>query len=361
MNADQVAEDHSGEERIATQLYQALARRRRFGPQAATHLLVIPPPSDREVVRGSPAVLQGVAAEELTDVALEEAVRQIEADAASDAQRVVAYLRQMAAHLRSVDCVTPQQIEEFVDAMNDVLLQIYRELQKTRPSPTRLRQLVAQYAVDPRRPVAVPAHHIDVRRNDEGLTVAVLPPGVGRIRSLPYPGTVVRDPCAAQLLEDLLLSSPPNYPAAMQSIELRLGYVPDASSSAHLQPSVAAPGPVVTVDEGAGCITVSGRSYMVDLMLLQVFQFLLKAPGSWVSSAELEKSPLLEGTRIDRLLRKLPRALRALIEGRRGKGYRLRMERLCQNPSIDRSAEKEHDVRQTYAETLALQTAREDS
>jgi hypothetical protein len=338
MNTGQVGEIHSVEELIAMRLLEALARRHRCGTGAAPGPVVVPPPADREVVRGSLAVLQGVAVEELTDVALDEAVRQIEADAASDAQRVVAYLRQMAAHLRSVECVTPQQIEEFVDAMNDVLLQIYGELQKTRPSPTRLRQLVAQYAVDPRRPVAAPAHHIDVRRNDEGLTVAVLPPGVGRIRSLPYPGTVVRNPCAAQLLEYLLLASPPNYPAAMQTIELRLGYVPDASPPPNLQPPVASPGPSVTVDEGAGCITACGRSYVVDRELAQIFQRLLKAPGNWVSSAELEKSPLLQGTRIDRLLQKLPRELRALIEGRPGKGYRLSMERLCQNPSIDRSA-----------------------
>jgi hypothetical protein len=224
--------------------------------------------------------------------------------------RFVAYLRQKATYLRSVDCVTPQQIEEFVDAMNDVLLHIYRELQKPRPSPTRLRQLVAQYALDPRRPVAVPAHHIDVRRNDDGMTVAVLPPGVGRIRSLPYPGTVVRDPCAAQLLECLLLSAPPNYPAAMQMIEQRLGYVPDASSPTNLQPPDAAPGPGVTVDEGAGCITDYGRSYVVEQELVQIFQQLFKAPGNSVSSAELKKSPILEGTRIDRWLKKFLRSCR---------------------------------------------------
>jgi len=55
-------------------------------------------------------------------------------------------------------------------------------------------------------------------------------------------------------------------------------------------------------------------------------QVIVDARGNWVSGPEMGgANPVLEDIRVDRLINDLPGPIEALIERRRGKGFRLRM------------------------------------
>jgi hypothetical protein len=55
-------------------------------------------------------------------------------------------------------------------------------------------------------------------------------------------------------------------------------------------------------------------------------QALVEAKGNWVSNTEIcQAKPDLQGERLDRLRKALPRKLKALIEAKPGTGYRLRL------------------------------------
>ncbi len=316
---------------------EAITRRRRREPsESRLEPHVVPTAVDQDSVRASLAVLLQIPISEVTDSVLDELVRRITADAESDAERVAAYLDQLIEHLQSLKCTSRQDVFEYFAAADRVLLELYAELRKPRPSPTRLLQLTVQYALDPRQIVDAPAHQLEIRRHLDGYEVAVLPPGYVRIRSIPYPGFVVRNPFTRQLL-DLVLEEPPQYPAMMQLIEMLLEYVPQEIEGTTPPLTPVTPETAVQVDREDSCIIVFGRRYVVDLQLIHFVQALLETPGAWVSSTNLAEDPLFLGERIDRLFKKLPASVQELIESRPRKGYRLRLERLaqlCQKSSV---------------------------
>jgi len=299
---------------------------------------------DRESLREAVSILFRKPIVDITDPVLDEIIEKIEAEAASDAENVAANLSQLVAHLRSLNCTTRDAIVDYLGAADQVLLELHAELRHSRPSPTRLRQMAAQYALDPRRTIDEPAHRIDIRSMYDGYEIAIAPPGASNLKSIPLPGTIVNDPFKCLLL-DLMLSGPPHYTDLMQLIEMLLGYVP-AENKELAQSPVPSPSTAVQVDVEESSIVVFNRRYVVDDQLLQLMRLLLEEPGAWVSSTYITDDPLFAGARIDRLRKRFPVAVQDLIESQAGKGYRLRFERvvrLCQESSMAAPTSSAHD------------------
>lgn len=293
---------------------------------------------DRKGLREAVSILFRKPIVDLTDPV------KIEAEAASDAENVAANLSQLVAHLRSLNCTTRDAIADYFVAADQVLLELHADLRHSRPSPTRLRQMAAQYALDPRRPIDEPAHRIDIRSMYDGYEIAIAPPGTSNLKSIPLPGIIVNDPFKCLLL-DLMLSGPPHYTDLMQLIEMLLGYVP-AENKELAQSPVLSPSTAVQVDVEESSIVVFNRRYVVDDQLLQLMRLLLEEPGAWVSSTYITDDPLFAGARIDRLRKRFPGAVQDLIESQPGKGYRLRferVERLCQKSSMAAPTSSAHD------------------
>ncbi|MCE9607609.1 MAG: hypothetical protein K8U03_22205 [Planctomycetia bacterium] len=281
---------------------------------------------DRKGLREAVSILFRKPIVDLTDPVLDEIIEKIEAEAASDAENVAANLIQLVAHLRSLNCTTRDAIVDYFVAADQVLLELHAELRHSRPSPTRLRQMAAQYALDPRRPIDEPAHRIDIRSMYDGYEIAIAPPGTSNLKSIPLPGIIVNDPFKCLLL-GLMLSGPPHYTDLMQLIEMLLGYVP-AENKELAQNPVLTPSTAVQVDVEESSIVVFGRHYVVELQQVRFMQLLLKAPGVWISTRKFHADPLFEGVRMDRIRDTLPSVLLDLIESKGGKGYRLMVERL---------------------------------
>lgn len=291
--------------------------------------------TDRESLRSAIAVLFQLPMADVTDDFLEEVVRRVIAEAETDAERVAGYLDQLISQLEALNCVGRQEVFEYFAATDRVLLELYTELRQPRPSSTRLQQLIVQYALDARRRVDALAHQIEIRPRDEGYEVAIAAGGQPLLRSIPHPGVAVRNPFARRLIE-IGLQEPPRYTELMQFIEMLLGYVPEHDRAIQrLEPIT--PATAVQVDIEESCIIVFGRCYVVDLQLAQFMKVLLETPGAWVSSPTFAEDSLFRGVLLDRPWKKLPAAVRDLIESRTGKGYRLRLERLetlCQISSV---------------------------
>lgn len=298
--------------------------------------------SDRQCFREAVSVLYRKPIAEITDADLDEIIERIEAEAACDAESVAANLNQLVAHLQTLNCTTRDAVVDYFAAAKRVLLELYAELRLVRPSPTRLRQLAAQYALDPRHSIELPAHRIEIRAQDDGYQIALAPPGSSNLISIPLPGTFVNDPFK-RLLLGLVLAGPPCYTDLLQLIEMLLGFVPTDDEDVR---RLMTPATVVQVDFEDSSIIVLGRRYVVEFQLLQFLRLLLAEPGAWVSSTFINDDPLFAGVRVDRLCKRLPTAVQELIEGQRGKGYRLRfdrLERLCQYSSVVPPAVPAHD------------------
>lgn len=212
----------------------------------------------------------------------------------------------------------------YFSAAEKVLLQMYAELRQSRPSPTRLRQLVVQYALDPRRCVDAAAYQIEISPRNDGYDVAIAPPGTSHLKSLPLPGIFVNDPFKRRMLESATVE-PPGYLDLMQLIEMLLGYVPREEEEPVRCES---PAVAVQVDLDDLSIIVCGRRYVADLQQVRFVQSLLEIPGAWKSTPNFHADPLFEGVRMDRIRDKLPPAVIDLVESQGGKGYRLMVERL---------------------------------
>jgi len=309
---------------------------------------VIPDASDREEIRTALAVLSQVPVSEITDSVLDEAIRRIEADAVADAERVIVYVDRLIEHLQSINCTSEQDVIEYFDAEHRVLSELYAELQQPHPSPTRVHQLAIQYALDPRRVINAASHQMDIRRITDGFEIVVLSSGQVRFRSIPYPGRIIRHSFAVQLLDLILRQSWP-ITAIMQLIEMLLEKVPSAGERPTPSLTSAPAKADIQADVTESCVTVLGRSFVVDLQLVHFVQALLVSPGSWVSSTQFSEDPLFKSVRIDRLIKKLPASVKDLIEGRPGAGYRLCCERLAelrQKSSVATPSEPAEDTRQ---------------
>jgi hypothetical protein len=296
---------------------------------------------DRKGLREAVSILFRKPIAEITDAVLDEIIERIEAEAAGDAESVAANLNQLVAHLQTLNCTTRDAVVGYFAAAKRVLLELHAELRLARPSPTRLRQLAAQYALDPRHSIELPAHRIEIRPQDDGYEIALAPPGSSNLTSIPLPGTFVNDPFK-RLLLGLVLAGP-HYTDLMQLIEMLLGFVPTDDEDVR---RLMTPATAVQVDFEDSSIIVLGRRYVVEVQLLQLLQLLLAEPGAWVSSTFITDDPLFAGVRVDRLCKRLPTAVQELIEGQRGKGYRLRfdrLERLCQYSSVAPPAFPAHD------------------
>lgn len=300
-----------------------------------------PPPfprqSERESYRQAIALLFEKPVAEVNDAVVDEIIANIQAEAADNAALVGEYLQILVPRLRSLHCTTREAVAAYFAAADHVLEEFYAELQRPNPSPTRVRQCAVQYALDPRRPIAALAHEIVIRPRDDGYEIAVAPPGLAPLPSLPLPGRIVRDHFARWIL-DLLTEEPPRYRDLMQLIEMLLGFVPPPHSAVMPGSQPITSANAVQVDVAESCILVAGRRYVVDLQLVRLLQRLREHPGNWVSSTYFAEDPLFASARIDRLVKKLPQAVQELIESRVGKGYRLRLEqleKLCHKSSID--------------------------
>jgi len=278
-------------------------------------------------VRAALAVSLKIPKSRVTSAILNKHIRQIQADALQDAELVGAYLDQMIRQLERLGCTSQTAIDRYLDAEEKVLCELYSELGRAHPSPTKLLQLSVQHALDARKVVDAPAQQIDVRSGKAGIEVAVIPSGQVKIRSLPYPGQIIRNPFAIRLLS-LVRQKPPAYSEILQLIETRLQRVPANSNGA---PQPAKPMPLIEVDLDESIVLVAGRPYQVSHEEARFVNLLNSEPNVWFGPKEYAQDPLLKLIdRMDRIYKKLPASIRSLIEGKSGAGYRLSKARLAE-------------------------------
>jgi hypothetical protein len=108
----------------------------------------------------------------------------------------------------------------------------------------------------------------------------------------------------------------------MRFVEMQLRCVPTDGEPANESTNPESADAIGT-DLEQSTITYAGKTYRVDLPIVKLMEMLANAPFGWVASPELNREPLLENERIDRLIRKLPESIQELIDGQSGKGYRL--------------------------------------
>lgn len=84
---------------------------------------------------------------------------------------------------------------------------------------------------------------------------------------------------------------------------------------------------VLLVDVPGLSAKLNGQSYGLPTKTSAlVLQQLLKRPGDWVTSKEMRNTHSdLDGSRVDRFVKRLPKPIHALIERKTGSGYRLRL------------------------------------
>lgn len=327
---------------LAQRIFAALCKRHKGEEPSSQPLLNAPRTSDREMDRKALAVLLNIPQSRVTNAKLDKQIRQIRKDAEDDAHRIATYLAHLATHLTSIRCTTEGDIENYLGAEERVLSGLYAELRSPRPSPTKLLQLTVQYTLDARRAIKSTIPQMDIHPHRDSFKVAVLPPGRVKLRSLPYPGTVVRNPFAIQLLR-FVRSGSPGYVPMMQLIELLLEHVPSFPDGP--TPTARPPLPIeVNVDEST--VTVCGKTYPVSFPGVRLLKLLTDDPGGWVAPQDYRDDDFLKNTRRDREIKKLPKPIRALIESKPGSGYRLskkRLAELCQKTSIALPDERNED------------------
>lgn len=220
-----------------------------------------------------------------------------------------------------------------------VLCELYAELSRLRPSPTRLWQLSVQYACDPRQPITAALSQFDVRPVSNGFQITVSPPRDGQAVPLPTWSRIVRNPDARRLLQ-AVRQTPTPYFQLMELIETLLGRVPSLPVVAAAEPP--APPPLLTVDLEQQIVWLAGRPYPVSLEQAHFVQLLNQVPGAWITTSDYRRNEVLRHTpRVDHVYKRLPSPIRAFIESKTGTGYRLVLERLAelrQNLSVVMSA-----------------------
>jgi hypothetical protein len=336
--ASAAAVQHASAKLVPNELAQRVIRslcKRRSGQEAPP----APPPKlprviDRETTQNALAVLLNIPKSRVTKALLDKHIRQIRKDAEDDATRVAGYLDQLIDHLTLIGCTTDGEIDEYLVAEEQVLLDLYAELRFPQPSPTRLLQLSVQYALDARQRINGTIHQLEIRQRKGGYEIAVHPPGQIKLRSIPYPGRVVRNPCAIELLR-FVQQSPPSYFRMVQWIESVLQHVPsypDRSESTASKPL-----PSIVVDLEDSVVLLFGKPYPVSLEGARFVKLLNNDPNVWVAPSDYEDDVVLKNSRLDREFKKLPKPIKSLIESKKGSGYRLskqRLAELCQKLSL---------------------------
>ena len=312
---------------LAQRVIHALTKRLSCEPSPSVSRQNRQATGDRDLVRAALAVLLKIPKSQVTNALLNKHIRQIQADARKDAELVGAYLDQLILQLERLGCTSQVAIEQYLDAEDQVLSKLYAELGRPHPSPTKLLQLSVQYALDARKIVDATAQQIDVRPGKTGYEVAVIPRGQVRIRSLPYPGQVVGNPFATQLLA-LVQQKPPAYSEILELIETLLRRVPTHSSGAE-QPKT--PAPLIEVDLEESIVIVAGRPYPVDYEGVRLVNLLISEPNVWFGPRDYAQDEVLKLIdRVDRVYKKLPAPIKSLIEAKSGAGYRLSKARLAE-------------------------------
>lgn len=294
----------------------------------------LPAGNARETVRTALAVVLEIPKSRVTNALLNKLIRKMRADAEKDATLVGNYLDQRVDHLTSIRCTTEGDIDKYLEAEDQVLCELYAELRRPQPSPTRLLQLSVRYALDARQTVDVPIQNIDIRAHKNGDKITVHPPGRVKIRSLPYPGQVVRNPYAIRLL-NFVRQAPPPYFQMMRLIETLLQHLP--SFPERLEPPASKPISPIEVDLAQSGVLLLGQSYKVSSDAARFVKKLIDDPNGWVSTKEFKRDADVKITRCDRLFKSLPQPIRDLIDSKPGAGYRLnkkRLAQLCQQMSV---------------------------
>lgn len=281
---------------------------------------------DADKHRAALALMLGIPKSRVTDALLRKHLRQIRDDAQADADWVGKYLARRAAKLISIGVTDPLGAQSYQEAEQRVLGDLYAELQRPRPSPTRLWQRSVQYALDARKSIEASISQMDVSEFKSVFKVAIYPAGQSKIRSLPCPGVVVDDPFAVRLLS-LLRRRPAEYAAMMQLIET---LHPSVVQMPEGVPQMAPSESLISVDVEACVVILAGRPYSVSDAGARFVKLLAGEPNNWFGPKEIACDDLLQGARLDRVLKGLPRPIRYLIEAKAGKGFRLVKSRLAE-------------------------------
>jgi predicted secreted protein len=265
------------------------------------------------------ALLLRISKSQVTDSLLKKYIQKIQRDACDVASLVGKYQMQRAEKLRRIGISGSPDTERYQEVENQVLVDLYSELQRPRPSPTRLLQRSIQYALDARKAIKATTPQIDVRATKSGYEVTIYRPDQIRIRSLPCPGEVVEDPFAVRLLS-LMLTRPVDYVEVMEFIEMRLPHPPQAPEN------IASERPIF-VEE---CVVfLHGRPIPVDDLGARFVKQLVGEPNNWLSTNDLARDDLLRMSRVARVYKRLAKPIKELIESKRGKGYRFVSARLA--------------------------------
>lgn len=319
---------------LAQRIIAAMSKRHTADEVSTAAQANLPVGNDRETIRTALAVILEIPKSRVTNALLNKLIRKMRADAEKDAALVGNYLDQRVDHLTSIRCTTGGEIDKYLEAEDQVLCELYTELRRAQPSPTRLLQLSVRYALDARQTVDVPIQNIDVRPHKHGYEIAVHPPGRVKIRSLPYPGVVVRNPYAIQLL-NFVRQAPPPYFQMMRLIETLLQHLP--SFPERLEPPASKPISPIEVDLDQSVVLLLGQYYKVSSDAARFVKKLIDDPNGWVSTKEFNRDADVKITRCDRLFQSLPQPIRDLIDSKPGAGYRLnkkRLAQLCQQMSV---------------------------
>jgi hypothetical protein len=282
------------------------------------------PAPDRSEIRAALAVLMQIPVEAMTEARLDELLRKIVIDAENDAARVGDHREHLAEHRRLIGCVTANQITDYLEFANQVLADLYREASKSSPSPSKLKRLLLQYVLDARQPIQGSVYRFDLTRQESGYKLVEYRAAEMRVRAIPMPGRNVKDVFAVSLLE-ALQGDPPQIYRLREIVEQMLDCEQLESTVRSVESNVDAGGAVVA-DLVASTLSFGGVTYQLDLPSILFVKAVAEANGEWVTSPAMIAQSELIGQRPDRLVRRLPAAVQRHIEGRRGRGYRLRME-----------------------------------
>jgi len=312
---------------VAERLLKAPANGRSSVPTAAAAQRRNPNDEvDRESIRAALAAVLGVPKSKVTNAVMTKHVRRIQHDARADATFVGLYLNQQTVHLTEIGCIRPADIKQYFEAEQRVLRDLYTEIGRPHPSPTKLVQLSVQYALDARKTISAPIHRIDIRPIKAGYEIAVLSLGQTKIPSLPCPGQAIGNPFANLLLA-LVQRKPPAYSELMEWIET-LSPVVISSPHDSVQPKSAAS--LLVVDLEDSIVLIAGRPYPVSDEGARLVMLLNSEPNVWFGPKDYKQDEVLKLSRVPRVYEKLPSPIKALIEGKSGSGYRLAKSRLAQ-------------------------------
>ncbi len=280
-------------------------------------------PIDRDETRRSLAALLEVSVDSVDDVQLNAAINEITAAAEQSAATLATHIASLAEHFEAIGCVAEGAIIEYFHCESKVLGELYSETERASPSPSRLRRLALQYALDARTRIQGSSSRFSIERHEDGYHIRQYPIGAIRNSAIPYPARRVRNGFAVAVL-DFLEADPPKIWQLRKFLELLLDQpelkgppVPTRASAAE-----------VFVDIEHQAVTIKGRVYPLEMEQVALIGAVVKADGLWVSGRTLAADDALIGQRPDRILRGLRPEIRALIAAERGKGYRLRTEML---------------------------------